>query len=200
MISRVAEARKLPGGLEYVATDHIGRPLCLLKGVRLAEWSGGPGIPLFTALLAIDATRYSDEEITALAARLAQSQIGYLRAWGPGCGRVDFLFDTEFIDAEQRGEQRPFLMTSSSEDADESLAEAVWYAIYVAWSDVEQDVPAVVFGSDREEWCAEIRAWLCDLDALDREVVDDDDDARGDETLWRRVIDVAGRWLRFRRS
>jgi hypothetical protein len=118
----------------------------LLEGADLSEWDvSGAGLGLFTLLLAIDANRYPDEQLRALAERFR-----------PGCSRVHTLFDMAFVDEELRGVQRPFLMTTDHDH--EPLAEALWFAIDLA---VHEDVTqlresAVVTGTDREEWDAEV--------------------------------------------
>jgi hypothetical protein len=119
---------------------------------------------LATVLLAIDVGRHDEEVITALARRLHIAQIGYLCAWGPGCVGLEALFDIEFADAQGAGVVRPFLMTTSHDD--ESLAEALWFAIDCAVSPEAKGVPPVVVGADSPAWRAQMRHWLEDIEAL----------------------------------
>lgn len=158
----------MPRRLELVAKDlETRRCFYMFPGERLAEWSAGDAPRLFTTFLAIDAHRYPDHDITALASRLARRRIGYLCAWGPDCARVEALFDLEFVDAGVRGGRRPHLMTTSHEG--ESLAEALWFAVAAVRQELT-GMPALVAGADREEWRAEIAAWLGNVEALRDEI------------------------------
>ena len=167
-------------GLESLGKDSLGedprggRPYFLLEERDLSRWDvSGVDLGLFTLLLAIDAHRYPDELLSALAERFRKAGLGYLCAWGPGCSRVHALFDLAFIEEEEQGVERPFLTTTDHDE--EPLAEALWYAIDLAFhGDVRHPAEsAVVIGTDNDEWGAEIRAWLADPDELRRHVVDD---------------------------
>lgn len=161
--------------LEALGEDPgTGRPYFLLEGRNLSAWNvSGAGLDLFTLLLAIDAPRYPDEQLSTLAERFREAGLGYLCAWGPGCSRVHTLFDLATVDEESRGVERPFLVTTDHER--EPLAEALWYAIDLAFhEDVRQPRESgVVIGTDREEWEFEIRARLADPDELRRYVAED---------------------------
>lgn len=164
----------MPEGLVALGEDpQTGRPYFLLEGSDLSAWDvSEAGLDLFTLLLAIDAPRYPDEQLSALAERFREAGLGYLCAWGPGCSRVHTLFDMAF-DEESRGVERPFLMTTDHER--EPLAEALWFAIDLAFhEDVRQPRESgFVIGTDREEWESEVRARLADPDELRRYVVED---------------------------
>jgi hypothetical protein len=83
-----------------------------------------------------------------------------------------YLFDLVYIDEEQSGSQRSFLMTTDHED--EPLAEGLWFALDALGEDVKdpRDSP-VVIGTDRDDWRREIRSWLSDVEELRRHVVED---------------------------
>jgi hypothetical protein len=163
-------------GFELVAVDpQTGRSIVLLDGGDPRGWNvpAEGSLGLFTALLVIDAERYSDEVVTALAQRLLTGGLAYLCAWGPGCKHVHFLFDLEYVRAGGLDDRNPFLMTT--DHADESLAEALWFALDLAISEDVKDVSesAVVIGVDNDEWRGEIRTSLANLTELRRHVVED---------------------------
>ena len=71
----------------------------------------------------------------------------------------------------------PFLMTSST--ADESLAEALWYAVYVAWpsGDGYQEVrPPDFVALVQPQFRNEVRDLLVDPERLEREAGLDDEE------------------------
>lgn len=161
-------------GLEFVGADRSGRPWYLLAGGDLTAWNipASARFEQFTTFLALNAGRYTDEEVSALGERLRAAGLAYLCAWGPACGRVHFLFDLVQVDEWQSGIRRSFLMTTDHED--EPLAEALWWALEALGEDV-QDLSnsAVVIGADRDDWRREIQSWLGDVDELRRYVVED---------------------------
>jgi hypothetical protein len=149
------------------------RPLFMLGGADPSVWdvSSDQPLGLFTALLALDADRYSNELISGLARSLGERGLGWLCAWGPGCRRVDALFDEEYIaDASTQGN---FLMTT--DHAGESLAEALWFAIDLAIPEKVKDVrdSAVVIGVDDPRWREEVLVRTADIEELRRHVAAD---------------------------
>jgi hypothetical protein len=161
-------------GLESVGAARSGRPWFLFDGGDLAAWEvpASAAFEQFTTFLALNADQYADEEISALGRRLRAAGLVYLCAWGPECGRVHHLFDLVFIDEEQSGTQRSFLMTTDHED--EPLAKGLWFALDALGEDVKDLFKsAVVIGTDRDDWRREIRSWLGDVDELRRHVEED---------------------------
>jgi hypothetical protein len=161
--------------LESIAIDRTsGRELFLLDGDDPTIWDATSDHSLgpFTVLLAIDADRYSDEIITDLAQRLLERGQAYLCAWGPGCARIHTLFDLEYVGDGSKDWGR-FLMTT--DHADESLAEALWFAIDLAIPEDAKEAAesAVVIGVDSPDWRTEILARIADLDELRGHVVED---------------------------
>jgi hypothetical protein len=163
-------------GLEVVAVDpQTGRSIVLLGGHDPGGWNApaGGSLGLFTALLVIDAERYSDEVVAGLAQRLLAAGLAYMCAWGPGCKRVHELFDEEYVGDGERHDRTQFLMTT--DHADRPLAEALWFALDLAISEDVKELSesAVVIGVDDDEWRGEIRTRLADLAELRRHVVED---------------------------
>jgi hypothetical protein len=161
--------------LQAIGDPSSPRPLLLLEGNDPSRWDvNSEGLVRFTLLLAIDGDRYSDNVLSALADRFQRAGLGWLCAWGPGCSRVEFLFDLQFVDEDLRGGMDAAeVMTTSHHD--EPLAEALWFAIDLAWHEDIIDPPAspVVIGADTDARRIEIRTRLQDLDELRRYVVED---------------------------
>jgi hypothetical protein len=157
------------------ADPKTGRRFVLLGGDDVECWDvpADGSLGLVTALLAIDAGRYSDEVIAALAHRLIANGLAYMCAWGPGSPRVHELFDEEYVGGRTPEQRGPFLMTT--DHADESLAEALWFSIDLAIPEDVTDLSksTVVIGVDNEEWRDEIHTRLGDVAELRRHVVED---------------------------
>jgi hypothetical protein len=171
---RLHKVAAVTAGLEHVGRDRSGRPWFLFDGDDLAAWdvAASAGFEHFTAFLALDADRYTAEEISALGKRLRAAGLVNLVAWGPGCGDVHYLFDLIYIEEEQSGSQGPFLLTDDWED--EPLAYGLWYALGSVGEDVKDlRRSPVVIGTDRDDWRREIRSWLSDEEELIRHVVED---------------------------
>ena len=161
----------MPVGLELVGASRSGRPWFFFDGEDLAAWDvpASAGFELFTAFLALDADRWATQEISALGERLRAAGLVFVCAWGPGCNKVELLFDLLFIREEESGIQRPFLMTTGHEG--DPLAEGLWYALGALAEDVKDlRRSPVVIGTDREDWRREIRSWLSDEEELNRHV------------------------------
>ena len=114
-----------------------------------------PG-PHFVCLLAWDARGAADAEVAVLADRLLQAGCVFAVCWGPDCERVHDIFDAADLDRRPDG---PWAMTTWH--TDDPLAEAVWFALFVAWPDAAFEdtcgsVVGVSVGSPR--WAAEMRA------------------------------------------
>src|SRR5947208_1034072 len=114
-----------------------------------------PG-PHFVCLLAWDARRATDTELATLAGRLLRAGCAYAVCWGPDCERVHDAFDLADLGWRPDG---PWAMTTWH--TDDSLAEAVWFALFVAWPDAAFEdtcgsLVGVSIGSP--EWAAEVRA------------------------------------------
>jgi hypothetical protein len=158
--------------LEAIGDPSSSRPLLLLEGDDPSGWDvGSAGLVRFTLLLAIDGDCYPDEVLSALAERFRRAGLGWLCAWGPGCSRVEFLFDLQVVREDlEAGVDGPEVMTTSHHD--EPLAEALWFAVDLAWDGDITDPRAspVVIGTDSDRRRTEIRTRLQDLDELWRHV------------------------------
>jgi len=161
-------------GVDLVTVDpESGRSILLFEEADPRSWgvASDRALSPFTVLLAIDADRYYNDVVAEMALRLLECGIGYLCAWGPGCKRVHWLFDEGYVGDGSRDWGR-FLMTT--DHGDESLAEAIWFAIDLAIHEDVQHVAdsAVIVGVDRPEWRAEILTLVGDLAELRRRVIE----------------------------
>ena len=161
--------------LEAIGDPKSSRPLLLLEGNDASRWDvGSAGLVWFTLLLAIDGDRYSDDVLSALVDRFQRAGLGWLCAWGPGCSRVEFLFDLQFVDGDIRGGMDAAEVMTTSHHY-EPLAEALWFAIDLAWHEdiIDPRTSPVVIGADTDERRIERRTRLQDLTELQRYVVED---------------------------
>jgi hypothetical protein len=160
--------------------------------VELAdEWLWPPELQVewFTAFVAADAHGVGDETIRSLAAAMLPHRCGHVTTWGPDCERVHHGFDSAYLDAAPPkpdgilrwrttwSKEIPFLMTSST--ADESLAEALWYAVYVAWPSGDgyhENRPADLVALVQPQFRDEVRGLLLDPDRLERETALEDEE------------------------
>ncbi len=143
--------------------------LAVLSG--LGDWPSEIGLrPGFVLLTVLDTQESSDDELRGFAGKLVDQGCGYACSWGPGASSVHLAFDLEFIDREQRGALPVgFVLTS---DLDESLDEALWYALFVAWpADVEAEGLLVV---SEPRWADQIERRLIDTEMLSRDVLRDE--------------------------
>jgi hypothetical protein len=155
------------------------------------EWLWPPELQAhwFTAFVAADARGVSDETIRSLAASMLPYRRGHVTTWGPDCERVHHDFDAAYLEAAPPKPHRilrrrttwsneiPFLMTSST--ADESLAEALWYAVYVAWPSgdgYQEDRPPDFVALVQPQFRDEVRDLLLDAERLEREASLDDEE------------------------
>ena len=124
----------------------------------------------FGCLLAWDATHTTDESILTLARRLLTAGCVYICCWGPDCERVHDLIDQAHCDLNPS--TGSVVMTTSH--AEESLTEALWFLLNVAWPD-----PAFEDGCGSSvgiaiasgQWAAEIRAAFSDPSAFSARVL-----------------------------
>jgi len=130
----------------------------------------------YVLLLACDARGIGDSAITAFANSMIDRGIAYLCAWGPDCERVHDLFDQTHVlrEIEERREY-PHVMTTWHND--ESLDEALWYMLHVAYPD---DSLAETCGVDlavtvaNDDWDLRIQSRLANLSQLNQDVLAED--------------------------
>jgi hypothetical protein len=141
-----------------------------IKLFRLADWAWVyPGSPPFILFVAANASADKKTEIQRFAVEAIEAGCAYVCTWGDGCSRVHDLFDLASIDADQ------FVMSTWHED--ESLAEALWFALCNAWPD-EDEFPnateAAVILAVEDPWLGEVRSLIADQEELAGLVVGDD--------------------------
>lgn len=85
----------------------------------------------FVLLLAIDATKLKDSQITMAAREAISCGLAYLCVWGPDCERIHDLFDQEIVQQQIEHGQDDVIMTTWHNK--ESLNDALWYFRNVAW-------------------------------------------------------------------
>jgi hypothetical protein len=169
--------------VERIPSDWLdGRDVLLVTLTDQWVWPPELHVDWFTAFVAADARGVNDETIHSLAAAMLPHHCAHVTTWGPDCERVHHLFDEAYLDAAEPKPHRilrwrtswpvhiPFLMTSSS--ADESLAEALWYAVYVAWPSGDgyhESRPADLVALVQPQFRDEVRGLLLDPDRLERE-------------------------------
>jgi hypothetical protein len=138
----------------------------------------------FGVLLACDAKRINDDAILNLARLLIAQGMRYFVAWGSDCERVHDLFDSVIIENDPHETEDSVIMTMWLEK--KSLDEAVWQFLYVAfpandYADNCQSELIIVVGDD--EWERQIKTRLSDLDALNKDVVGEDDEDDGEDAI-----------------
>jgi len=114
-----------------------------------------PG-PHFVCLLAWDARGTTDADLAAVTRRLLRAGCAYAVCWGPDCERVHDAFDRADLAWRPDG---PWAMTTWHDH--DPLAEAIWFALFVAWTDTAFEdscgsLVGVSVGSPA--WAAELRA------------------------------------------
>jgi hypothetical protein len=138
-----------------------------IKLVRLSDWSWvySSRSP-FILFVAADASADDEVEIRRFAAEAVEAGCAYVCTWGDRCKFVHDVFDLASIDADR--------LVMSTWHSDESLAEALYFALYNAWPDDDQfpnteDAP-VVLAVD-EPWLTAVRRLVADQDELVRVVL-----------------------------
>ncbi len=125
----------------------------------------------FTLLLACDARHISNDVIAQAAGSLIKQGLVYVCAWGADCARVEDIFDEVIVEINPDETEKSVIMTTQHDD--ESLDEALWYLLYVAFAadDYEEDCRAEVIAVvDNKEWATHIRTRLADQNALSQDV------------------------------
>jgi hypothetical protein len=154
--------------LERVGVDPVtGRTLSVARIGTLDTWPSTIELPPdFVLLLTLDAGDLSDARVGAFATKLVVQGVGYACCWGPDCHRVHRLFDRAAIEANR------FVMTTWHED--ETLDEALWFAVNVALPPNEPTGPPSVLCAATDDLIDAIHVRLADLPSLTRDVVGED--------------------------
>jgi hypothetical protein len=88
----------------------------------------------FVSLLAWDARFVATADIARVARTLLDAGCVYFCCWGPGCERVHDIIDEEYVgDGTSVNDDDSTIMTTWH--TDESLEEATWFALNVAFPD-----------------------------------------------------------------
>ncbi len=116
-----------------------------------------------TILIVWDGTDVSLDTISRLARRLIDAGAVYFCTWGPDCERIHDLIDEVAVTDTLISDTNATLMTTWHHD--ESLAEAIWYALYCALpNDLHPDecrsVIALCIGCPH--WTAQVRSAFAD--------------------------------------
>lgn len=108
----------MPIRLESAGYDDHGRNTYITFVPHLTELGGliPPDSP-FVLFIGADARSLSSDEIYEVACRLIARGAVYLLAWGPGCERIEEIFDEAFVGPDpRRRDTEPVLMTTSHPD------------------------------------------------------------------------------------
>jgi hypothetical protein len=162
--------------MEDLGVSRIGnRPIELFE---LVDWTWvHPSRPPFILFIAAQASPEDQIEIQRFAVEAVGSGCAYVVAWGKGCSHVHDSFDLASIDAD------PDRHVMSTWHDDESLEEALYFALYDAWPDPDSfpdaegaRVVLAVGGA----WLAEVRRLVVDQDGLVKRVLDAFEESGGD--------------------
>jgi hypothetical protein len=153
------------------------RAMFVLEVPRIEDYPAtieNPG-PHFVAFVAADSTGTADEALDAFARSLLRQGASYVCAWGPGCDRLHDVVDV--VQDEVADDPDAVVMTSWHED--ESLDEALWFALFATVPDqryIETTDSVLVVVVAEAKWAAQIRGRLGNPKALSDAVVADDAD------------------------
>ena len=167
------------GGVSVAGLRRVGRLIApgrdLYVGSPLDVGGVDESLGPFVAFTALDARSMTDVQLGELARALLQSGCRYSCSWGPESGRVESAFDVEVADAEVAG--RPYsedgVMTTSHED--QSLDDALWFALFAAFPPGAESAALVVITDDL--WLAEIERRLADPCRFNADVIAADEES-----------------------
>jgi hypothetical protein len=165
--------------LERVGIDNVSERALLL--LTSASPDGIPaevvvGSRYFVALVVCDATVMPHENIARCARSLLKAGCVYFCCWGPGCERVHDIVDEQYLIESGYSVHDDETVVMTTWHNDESLEEATWFAINVAFPDDRffdecKAVVAVCIGNI--EWEATLKTAFADPRALARVVAED---------------------------
>jgi len=92
----------------------------------------------FVLLLAANTTPLSGPELVDAARRILEAGASYVCCWGPGCERLHDCFDEARFGFDDPDAGDDVIMTTWHED--ESLEEAIWFAINTAFPTPKYEV------------------------------------------------------------
>jgi hypothetical protein len=164
--------------------DVSERDLFLINAPCISDMPGSLGLSTisFGVLLACDARDVEDAVVLDLARLLITNGMRYFCSWGGDSERVHDLFDSVIVENDPHETEDSVIMTMWLEK--ESLDEALWHFLYVSfpandyWEDCQADL-AIVVGN--REWGEQIKRRMSDLDALNKDVVGEDEEEEEDD-------------------
>jgi hypothetical protein len=106
------------------------RSLFVLELKRLDDWPDVLDVGRFVLCIAADARGLDFEALQEFAARVLAQGAVYICAWGQESGRVETAFDLESMQMPLPTEDDVVMTT---DHAGESLREAIWFSLAVAW-------------------------------------------------------------------
>ncbi|MFL5914873.1 MAG: hypothetical protein ACJ752_04450 [Gaiellaceae bacterium] len=147
--------------MEDLGVERVhGRPIRLLQ---LAEWAWEEPTRAGQFTLLVAATALVDDAplVRRFAADAVASGCAYVCTWGQGCEHVHHLFDEASIGADR------FVMSTSH--ADESLAEALYFALVDALpEEVSDSTASAAILAVEQPWIPEVRRLVSDQEELAR--------------------------------
>ena len=132
--------------------------------------------PHFVLFLACDASLITVDSIYDFAQKIVELGAAYVCAWGEGCERTHDIFD-EFLVEREIEEAKEFPLVMTTWHTNDSLDEALWFAINVAYPDdefAESCGSTLVVSVANEEWNAHLQKRLADLQKFNEELVNED--------------------------
>jgi hypothetical protein len=156
------------------------RQLYLAQLTRLEDWPTQleePARP-FVVFTAFDAKRLTDDELLKFARQLLDQGCVYACSWGSEALRVHNAFDDAVVDARLAGQlyvaEDDVVMTTSHED--ESLDEALWFAVFCAYPEHDKDGGVLVAISEHT-WAGEIESRLADAEQWSARLVEAEEES-----------------------
>jgi hypothetical protein len=146
------------------------RALFLASVESVDEWPAVvPALePSFVAFVALDATGIEGDALCEFAKRLFDQGCVFSCSWGPDCERVHDCFDYADLDRLGWESDAADEFAASPWHEHETLAEALWFAVFSAWPAVHE--ASAVLAICEPRWAAEIEALLRDTDRWLEEV------------------------------
>jgi hypothetical protein len=170
-----------------------GRRLYLATATDLESMSLKLEEPIgqFVAFVALDTRRLSGERLAELAQELLDAGCVYMCSWGPDASRIHDVFDEKIVEAELAG--RPYVedLLMTAWHAEESLDDALWCAVFVAFPP-EEEARAVLAVCD-PEWSGEIESRFADSEQWNAQVLKAEGAAASRKLLRAVVAQLLGR-------
>ncbi|MGY8653016.1 MAG: DUF7684 family protein [Verrucomicrobiia bacterium] len=125
----------------------------------------------FTVLLCADFRAESTEQLSAVTEFLIERGNVWFCSWGEDCERAHDICDWQYVEMEM--EDRTKVMVMTTWHSDESLEEALRFALFVATAEDPcwDDCSTVVVSVGNATWRAEIDAALSDIAGLEERCI-----------------------------